>query len=269
MSFYDIAFLALRSDDIEFKSSSCDEMMKYFSTDTAIADNGAAIELFADPSYAHKCRIVEPRELPRRRDFAKREGLATLLHSIAHIEYNAIDLALDALYRFRAMPDDFRRDWLEVAVDEIRHFRMIEGILHKLGYSYGDFPVHRSLFDISHMTACDALQRMAVIPRHFEATGLDVNPMIASKLEKVPRSEAIEETLKALGIIYEEEIEHVSKGDRWFRYICEARGLDYEKSFFEILEKYSLVKKRKINVEGRMRAGFKCAELKRLGAESC
>ncbi len=121
--------------------------------------------LFSKPSYASKCHIVDPRELPARKDFESKEGLATLVHAIAHIEYSAIDLALDAVYRYPQMSSEYKVDWLKVASDEIRHFKMLESILTELGYVYGDFPVHCGLFDAAEHTAENILDRMAIIPR--------------------------------------------------------------------------------------------------------
>lgn len=229
-------------------------------------------ERFAQPSYADLCRIVPPKELPKRRGFSTPEGLAVLVHAIVHIEYSAIDLALDAVYRFgSSMPTAFSVDWLEVAREEVRHFQILQKILNNLGYRYGDFPVHRGLFDAARHTDHDVLDRMAVIPRHYEATGLDVNPQIMEKLRPHARQETAARILEALELIYREEIDHVRKGDRWFRYVCGERGLDPAEVFPELLRRYDLMKKQRgrINVPARKAAGFHCPELKALGAEKC
>ena len=269
MNIYDTLYKCLTTYDIDLKESLANEVIEYCSTVESIEDDGKDSEIFSEPSYSAICTIVPPKKLPKRKDLATDEGLGILLHSIAHIEYSAIDLALDAVYRYRDMPMEFKRDWLEVASDEIRHFKMLNSILRDTGYEYGDFPVHSGLFDISMETESDVLERMAIVPRHYEATGLDVNPKISEKLKRVPKNPKIEQTIKALDIIYEEEISHVSKGDRWFKYICHQRGIDEQDTFFAILKKYDLLKKRDINTKARLKAGFACEELKMMGAKSC
>jgi len=271
MTYYTLAERALLYADIDAKASAIAQLMRYCSTGEDRPEPGFAPRTFEMPSYAETCRIVDPKKLPKRRGFGTREGLATLVHAIAHIEYSAVDLALDAAYRFVEMPTEFRRDWLEVASDEVRHFRMLQSILEELGFRYGDFPVHRGLFDVSCHTAGDVLHRMAVVPRHYEATGLDVNPQILRKLRPYRSTPEVAATIEALELIYDEEIDHVRKGDRWFRYCCERRGLEPDRTFREILERYGLKKqlRSELNVPARKAAGFTCRELRDLGAESC
>jgi len=270
MNFYKELETAITTHDIEEKEQIIKKLLEYCNKVEHISSDFTPKD-FEYPSYAPICKIVPPKELPRRRNFQTKEGLALMLHSIVHIEYSAIDLALDAVYRFPQMPVDYKIDWLVVADDEVRHFRMLLDILTSLGAKYGDFPVHSGLFEASIHTAGDVLDRMAIIPRHYEATGLDVNPKIIAKLSQYKDSFAIKETLSALDIIYKEEIEHVKKGDRWFKYICQERGLDIQSSFFEILDKYELRKKSRndLNVTARRKAGFSCSELKSLGAKEC
>ena len=271
MDFYQLAESALRTSDVESKATAISTLMRYCNTGEDRAEEGFVAKRFKTPSYAEFCRIVPPRELPKRRRFDTTEGLARLLHSIVHIEYSAIDLALDAVYRFPDMPTAFRHDWLEVAADEVRHFRMLRDILESLGYRYGDFPVHLGLFDAADHTAGDVLERMAVVPRHYEATGLDVNPQIMRKLRPFATRLEVEEVLGALELIYREEIEHVRKGDYWFRYCCAERGLEPASTFRRILDYYALRKGNRsvLNVPARQAAGFSCSELRDLGAESC
>jgi uncharacterized ferritin-like protein (DUF455 family) len=271
MTYYSLAEGALLDADIDAKASALAQLMRYCSTGEDRPEPGFVPRTFETPSYAEICTIVDPKKLPKRRGFGTREGLATLVHAIAHIEYSAVDLALDAAYRFVEMPTEFRRDWLEVASDEVRHFRMLRSILEELGYRYGDFPVHRGLFDVACHTAGDVLHRMAVVPRHYEATGLDVNPQILRKLQPYRSVPEVTATIEALEIIYEEEIEHVRKGDRWFRYCCEQRSLESDRAFQEILEQYGLRRESRgeLNVSARKAAGFSCQELRDLGAKSC
>jgi len=271
MQFYPLAESALSTSDIETKAAAIAELMHYCNTGEDRAEEGFVPRRFESPSYAGLCRIVPPRQLPKRRRFDTAEGLARLVHSIVHIEYSAVDLALDAVYRFPQMPAAFRRDWLEVAEDEVRHFRMLREILERLGYRYGAFPVHQGLFDAAAHTAGDVLERMAVVPRHYEATGLDVNPQIMRKLRPFSSQPEVRDLLDALELIYREEIDHVRKGDRWFRYCCAERNLDPVSTFQQVLDAYSLRKAPRsvLNVPARQAAGFSCAELRELGAEEC
>ena len=267
MNFYKTLEQALLNDDIDIKALLCTDLLRYCSQNELFDQEGFIPMLFEQPSYACRCDIVSPRDLPTRNHFDTTEGLATLVHAITHIEFSAIDLALDAVYRFPDMPKEYKHDWLVVADDEIRHYRMLVGILDKLGFAYGDFPVHQGLFDASSHTVDDVMDRMAVIPRHYEASGLDVNPQIIKKIENRTKNPIVAEIIEALNVILEEEIDHVRKGDRWFRWICQQRGLDASSTFIDILDRYSLRKKHRphMNIEARKKAGFACEELQSLG----
>ncbi len=276
MKFYTLLEQALSSEDIEDKESICDRLLAYCNeNNTKIdykdeLDDKFAPKTFATPSYASFCQIVSPRDLPRRKHFDTNEGLAILVHAIAHIEFSAIDLALDAVYRFSQMPREYDVDWLLVARDEIRHFKILNAILEELGYKYGDFPVHQGLFDASVHARDDVLERMAVIPRHYEATGLDVNPQIIQKLQPYAKKKIVSNIIESLQMIEREEIAHVSKGDKWFRRECQQRGLEPEETFRKILDKYTLLRKRPhMNISARKAAGFSCDELLKLGAKQC
>ncbi len=268
MDFYKKLEQALTTTDISIKELIVDESLEFLEENEAISTKN--IKIFEEPSYALKCKIVLPKELPKRRDLASKDGLIALLHSIAHIEYSAIDLALDAVYRFQDMPKEYKKDWLEVAADEIRHFKMIENLLQKLDSFYGALPVHKSLFEMAYKTNSDALKRMAVIPRYFEASGLDVNPKIIAKLKNHKKNPLISEIIAALDIIYKEEIVHVSKGDKWFKYLCDKRGLEPIKSYKNIINEFHLKNRASMyNVEARKQAGFSCDELLSLGVSKC
>ncbi|MEA1954459.1 MAG: ferritin-like domain-containing protein [Campylobacterota bacterium] len=258
------------SDNIAVKEKLTLQCLEYCNQNEVSIEADFEPKIFKEPSYASKCNIVDYRELPARKDFDSTEGLGTLVHAIAHIEYSAIDLALDAVYRFPQMFMDFKIDWLVVAEDEIRHFKMLKELLDELGYEYGDFPVHRGLFDAAEHTAGSILERMAIIPRYYEASGLDVNPQIVKRLENKRKKPLVKKLIDALEIIYDEEIDHVLKGDKWFKYLCKMEGLD-ESVYFEILERYKLLSKHRphINVNARKEAGFTCAEIKKLGAKEC
>jgi len=270
MNIYEVLETAIISDDIDIKEKLTVQCLEYCNQNQVSCEADFKPRIFENPSYASKCHIVDPRELPARKDFDTTEGLATLIHAITHIEYSAIDLALDAVYRFPEMPMEYKVDWLVVAEDEIRHYKMLDELLASLGYKYGDFPVHCGLFDAAEHTADSVLDRMAIIPRYYEASGLDVNPQIAKKLDNKRKNPIIKKLIDALSIIYDEEIEHVYKGDKWFKYLCQKEGLD-ESVYFEILERYKLLTKHRphINVDARKEAGFTCSEIKKLGAKEC
>ena len=261
---------ALLSECIEIKKQYTEQCLRYCSQNKIIVYPELQPKNFEVPSYFNRCKIVEPKALRTRKDFDTFEGLATLVHSIAHIEFSAIDLALDAVYRFPQMPTNYKIDWLEVALDEIRHFSMLENLLLDLGFSYGSFPVHSGLHDAGRDTAENILDRIAIIPRYYEASGLDVSPQIIKKLENKRKLPMVKRLIDCLHIIYEEEIEHVQKGDKWFKYLCQEKSLD-ESIYFEILDKYKLLEKYRphINVEARKKAGFSCIEIIKLGDIEC
>ena len=218
---------------------------------------------FSEPSYSEVCTIVPPQDVPKRSNLTSKEGQINLLHAVAHIEYSAIDLALDGAYRFQGLPRAYYADWLEVANDEIRHFLMLEKLLRELGAEYGDVAVHDALFEASCKTQT-LLERMAVVPRYLEANGLDATPMILKKLKKLPKSEMIEKIIQNLEIILREEVSHVKKGDVWFKYACEREAVD-ESIYFEIIKKYyprGFLRPNDLNIDARKEAGFSCSELK-------
>lgn len=217
------------------------------------------------PSYNPFCKIIAPQNVPKRKNLTSQEGQINLLHAIAHIEYSAIDLALDGAYRFVGLPKSYYDDWLEVADDEIRHFLMLEKLLEELSSHYGDVAVHNALFEASQKTQT-LLERMAVVPRYLEANGLDATPLILKKLKKLPKNDMVEKIVDTLTIILDEEIDHVRKGDVWFSYACEQE--QQEKSiYFEIIKKYyprGFLRPNDLNLEARKEAGFSCSELKHM-----
>jgi uncharacterized ferritin-like protein (DUF455 family) len=190
------------------------------------------------------------------------EGHAALIHSIAHIEFNAINLALDAVYRFRDMPDAYYDDWLRVADEEAYHFQLMRDHLRSLGYDYGDFDAHNGLWEMAVKTAHDPLVRMALVPRVLEARGLDVTPGIMKKLA----DRGDEAAVAILEIIFRDEVGHVEIGSRWFRYLCEQRNVEPEATFRGLFEEYmgAPVKGRAksgLHRDARLAAGFSENEL--------
>jgi uncharacterized ferritin-like protein (DUF455 family) len=269
MQFYEALHHAITSSTLKDKEKLTLQALAYCNQNKVI-NSSHTPKVFSQPSYASFCTVVDPKTLPSRKELDSPRGLATLIHAIAHIEYSAIDLALDAVYRYPQMPMEYKIDWLVVAEDEIRHFKMLVSLLKELGYHYGDFPVHAGLFEASVHTAHSPLYRMAVIPRYYEASGLDVNPQIIKKLESKRHKPHIAQLISTLETIYHEEIEHVTKGDKWFKYLCKKHHVE-ESIYFEILEEYALLKKHRphINIEARKEAGFTCSEIKKLGAKAC
>jgi len=270
MNIYKALEEAITSDCIETKEKLTQQCFEYCSQNEFISSQGFSPLIFEIPSYNRKCTIVEPKALKTRKDFDTSEGLATLVHSIAHIEYSAVDLALDAVYRFPEMSQAYKIDWLEVALDEIRHYKMLNALLIELGFHYGSFPVHCGLFDACLHTADNILDRMAIIPRYYEASGLDVSPQIIKKLDNKRKLPMVKKLMEHLDTIYKEEIVHVQKGDFWFKFLCDKEGLSYE-VYFEILERYKLLSKHRphVNVKARQEAGFSCVELRKLADVEC
>jgi uncharacterized ferritin-like protein (DUF455 family) len=206
--------------------------------------------------------LVEPAKLKRRR-LGSEGGRAALVHAVAHIEFNAINLALDAAYRFRDMPSQYYFDWISVAADEVRHFQLLSARLHSLGHSYGAFPAHNGLWEMAQRTADDCMKRMALVPRVLEARGLDVTPPMIEKLQ----STGDEESVRILEIILDEEVRHVEIGSRWFRYCCDQRSLDPEITFLSLVREYfSGTLRGPFNIPARMKAGFTQREMDAISA---
>ncbi len=217
----------------------------------------APLEPIGEPGRPARPRLVAPRDLPRRK-LTSAQGHAALIHAICHIEFNAINLALDAVYRFRELPDDFYSDWLRVAEEEAYHFGLLREHLRTLEQDYGDFDAHNGLWEMAVDTAHDAMIRMALVPRVLEARGLDVTPGIMQKLADIGDDEAV----TVLKIIQRDEIGHVEIGTRWFRYLCEQRKLEPESTFRDLLSQYMKGKiKGPLDRQARRQAGFSEAEL--------
>ncbi|MBN8211736.1 MAG: ferritin-like domain-containing protein [Xanthomonadales bacterium] len=222
-----------------------------------IDDSAPPPEPIRMPGRPERPKLVHARELPRR-GFGSTEARAAFIHSIAHIEFNAIDLAWDAVYRFREMPHDFHADWVSVANDEARHFAMLRKRLNDYGYDYGDFDAHNGLWEMAEKTAHSGLERMALVPRVLEARGLDVTPGMIVKLRQL----GDDATADILDVILREEIGHVAAGSRWYRWCCEREGVDPESTFRRLLVEYGRgVLYGPFNLEARSAAGFSEAEL--------
>lgn len=205
-------------------------------------------------------RLVQPSEVPHRK-LGSLEGRAAMIHAIAHIEFNAINLALDAAGRFAGMPSTYYGDWLRVAAEEAGHYRLLADHLATLGYHYGDFVAHNGLWAMAEKTAGDVLVRMALVPRLLEARGLDVTPGMQARLQAAGDPAAV----AILDIIFRDEVGHVAVGNRWFRWLCTQRGLEPVSTFRHYLHAYDAPRNiGELNVEARLRAGFEEAELEAL-----
>jgi uncharacterized ferritin-like protein (DUF455 family) len=206
--------------------------------------------------------LVDAARVPRRR-LGSAEGRAALVHAIAHIEFNAINLALDAVYRFRGMPERYYQDWLSVAADEARHFQLLQDRLVAMGRTYGDFPAHNGLWEMAEKTADSCLVRMALVPRVLEARGLDVTPGMIERLQATGDTA----TVAALRVILAEEVRHVAIGTYWFRHCCALEGLDPSSTFLGLLESRCAGAVRgPFNLQARYAAGFAPEEMERLAA---
>jgi uncharacterized ferritin-like protein (DUF455 family) len=200
--------------------------------------------------------------VPQRSPFTT-EGRAALLHAVAHIEFNAINLALDAVWRFPGLPDDFYRDWLRVASEEALHFTLLAEHLHTLGHAYGDFDAHDGLWAMTQRTAGDVTARMALVPRTLEARGLDATPPMQARLARAGDARAV----AILDVILRDEIGHVAVGNHWYRWLCERDGLDPIVHFAQLCASYGAPRLRPpFNLDARRAAGFDEAELAALTA---
>ena len=234
-----------------------------FLSNNFVIDNTYEPYELKEPSYSTFLEIVKPTTLPKIKNFNTLEGKKYLIHTILHIEYSAIDLALDAALRYKELPEKYYKDWLEVADDEIRHFLMLEKLLNELGGKYGDFAVHKNLFEAMQSTP-EFLRRMAAVPRYLEANGLDQNPKIMEKLNSNRDADNVK-LVEILNVILEEEVDHVKKGDVWYKYACDLENLPYESTYLKIIEEVfpgSTTRKMDLNFEYRKKAGFSCDELK-------
>jgi len=200
--------------------------------------------------------LVHPREVPRR-SLGSTEGRAALIHAVAHIEFNAINLALDAALRFSGMPAQYYRDWLSVAQDEARHFLLLQARLAELKFGYGDFTAHNGLWEAAEKTAHDVLARMALVPRVLEARGLDVTPGLIHRLQESGDGQ----TVAVLRVILEEEVRHVAIGTHWYRWLCERRGLAPLATFKQLLAEHNMRVRPPLNRAARSAAGFDDSEL--------
>jgi uncharacterized ferritin-like protein (DUF455 family) len=219
-------------------------------------------EPISAPGRPARPLLVNARQVPQR-GLGSAEGRAALVHAVAHIEFNAINLAWDAVYRYRDKPEAYYRDWVSCAHDEARHFAMLSARLAELGHAYGDFDAHDGLWAMAEKTAHHDTARMALVPRVLEARGLDVTPGMIERLRHLGDTRTVE----ILEVILREEVAHVAAGTRWYRHCCEREGVDPIDTFFNLLRDYMGVSLRgPFNRPARLEAGFLESELDRLVA---
>ena len=205
-------------------------------------------------------RLIDPGTVPKRTPYTP-QGRAALVHAICHIEFNAINLALDAVWRFDGMPETFYRDWMRVAEEEAQHFEMLHRELQTLGHSYGDFDAHDGLWEMCEKTADDITARMALVPRTLEARGLDATPLIQARLRKVGTPDALR-ICDCLDVILREEIGHVDIGNRWYRWLCLQQGLEPVAHYKAMVQRHKAPRLRPpFNTEARQAAGFSADEI--------
>jgi len=260
MPLREAALAALLADDPALKVVQVRAL--HARADDAPLDPAAALaEPPGVPGRPARPRLVPPKDVPARSPFT-REGRAALLHAVAHIEFNAINLALDAVWRFAGLPPEFYRDWLHVAAEEALHFSLVREHLQSLGCDYGDFDAHDGLWLMTRRTAHDVVARMALVPRTLEARGLDATPPLQAKLARAGDARAVE----ILDVILRDEVGHVAIGNRWYRWLCRRDGLDAEALSTQLAERYAAPRPRPpFNREARRAAGFSEREIDGLG----
>lgn len=214
-------------------------------------------EPIGEPGRPEAPILVAPSNVPKRR-LGTHEGLVALIHAVAHIEFNAINLAWDAVYRFRNFPEQYYSDWIRVALEEAHHFQLLRNRLIELGSDYGALTAHNGLWEVASRTAFDPMVRMALVPRVLEARGLDVTPGIINRLHNV----GDERTAAVLEIILRDEIGHVAIGSYWFKYLCAQQNLDSEQIFLQLVEQYFTGQlSGPFHYTARQQAGFSETEL--------
>ena len=257
------ALAALAEADVERKVAlALDTASKTAIDFEAILTPPAAAPL---PGRPARPRLIEPARLPHRSPHSM-AGRAALVHAICHIEFNAINLALDAIWRFAALPEAYYRDWARVAAEEAQHFQLLHAHLQTLGHRYGDFDAHDGLWAMCEKTRDDLAARMALVPRTLEARGLDATPQIQAKLRAVGSADALA-ACAILDVILRDEVGHVAIGNHWYRWACARQGVEPLAHEALLRTRYAAPRPRPpLNEAARRAAGFTEAELAALRA---
>ena len=258
---YTAAYHCLMEFDVEKKLQGAQQLQQDFLTGQLVrVDHQMPIAVVSAPGRPERPILVHHTKVKQRK-LGSPAGRFALVHAVAHIEFNAINLALDAVYRFRTLPDAYYADWLQVAAEEAYHFALIRERLQALGGEYGDLTAHNGLWEQACKTDHDVLVRMALVPRVLEARGLDVTPAIIRRLREV----GDEDTVAVLEIILRDEIGHVRMGSHWFHYCCAQRGLEPKATFRQLIcEIMQSPVRGPLYTEGRLQAGFTADELEQL-----
>ena len=238
--------------EITKKCDGVQALFDNFDKQSFISGNKDNIERITSAGLPKNVQLVPPRQV-KRRGMQSQEGRNHLMHSIAHIEFNAINLALDAAYRFRNQPIKFYQDWISIACDEARHFCLIQNYLKQNECKYGDYPCHNGLWEMAVKTDHDIVARMALVPRVLEARGLDVTPKMVERLKSAGDNAAVD----ILEVIYQDEITHVEKGSYWFFHQCKKNNLEPRQTFIKMVEQHLHGElKGPFNISARLQAGF-------------
>lgn len=257
---FDESLDCLKCQDVEEKLHLVQQLVQRWHQGLLGREATSDVEAVKQPGVPAQLKLVHPSQVPRRR-LGSREGRIALLHAVVHIEFTAINLALDAVYRFRNMPKSYYDDWLRVASEECYHFNLIRLQLRKMGVEYGDLPAHQGLWDVAMYSAGDVLTRMSLVPRVLEARGLDVTPTMIERVSKAGDVEFAE----ILKIIFRDEIGHVGIGSFWFNHLCKDRHLNPLETFDRILQDYRRDMNAHINgpfeMDARLQAGFTSQEM--------
>ncbi len=225
--------------------------------------NGVLSEPHNIPGHPAKPVLMQHLNVPKRSPYTP-DGLGALVHAVCHIEFNAINLALDAVWRFADMPPAYYLDWLRVASEEATHFSLLAQQLRSMGYAYGDFPAHNGLWDMTEKTKGDVIARMALVPRTLEARGLDATPPMQAKLRKVGSPDALK-TVAILDMILRDEVGHVAIGNHWYHWLCQRDGLEPLAHFKRLCQQFDAPRLRPpFNEMARRKAGFSEDELRAL-----
>ena len=254
-----LALVALQECDLERKLALVAALQAPAAT--LLIDPQAVLEEPAGlPGRPARPALIDPARVPQRSVHTP-DGRAALIHAICHIEFNAINLALDAIWRFAGLPEAYYRDWLRVAVEEARHFGLLHAHLQTLGHRYGDFAAHDGLWSMCERTQGDVTARMALVPRTLEARGLDATPPIQQKLRAVGTPDALA-ACAILDIILRDEIGHVAIGNHWYRWLCEQQDLEPLAHYAQLTATHQAPRlKGPFNPSARRQAGFTAEEM--------
>ncbi len=255
MQLFKFAFEALMCNEVNEKLTLTSQLNSYDICLESIADK-LIVKKINKPGRPSKPKLVSFKTTPKRD--RSDIGMVKTIHSLCHIEFNAINLALDAVYRFQDMPIKYYQDWIKVAYEESYHFTLLNDYLQSLDFEYGDFEAHNGLWEMTTKTDYDVLSRMALVPRVLEARGLDVTPSIQTKF----RASKFYKMVDILDVIYRDEIGHVKIGNHWFHYLCKDRNLDPISTFDGLIKKHiGSTLRGSFNNKARLLSGFSQEEL--------